>query len=53
MTTKTDAKTPPKQSASMPSQQEVQAAYQCHTLAQVLYGQIAAKMGGKAPKPVG
>jgi len=41
MTTKTGQKTPPEQSVKLP-QQEVQAAYHCHTLAQILYGRIAA-----------
>jgi len=42
MTTKTAEKTPPQPSATTAAQQEVQAAYHCHTLAQILYGQIAA-----------
>jgi hypothetical protein len=41
MTTKTGQKSP-REHGVKPSQQEVQAAYQCHTLAQILYGRIAA-----------
>jgi hypothetical protein len=42
MTTKTPGKTPHEQErAAMPSQQDMQMAYRAHTLAQMLYGQLA------------
>ena len=40
MTNKTTEKTP-QQTANVRQQEELQAAYQCHTLAQILYGHIA------------
>jgi hypothetical protein len=42
MTTKTAGKVPKEQPVHGPSQQELHAAHQVHTLAQILYGQLAA-----------
>lgn len=42
MTTKTPGKNHQEQPDSGPSQQELQAAYQVHTLANMLYGQLTA-----------
>jgi hypothetical protein len=60
MTTKAQEKTRTQQQRAAPKKTEdIHAAYQCHTLAQVLYGQIAARFPqvistprGVAPQPM-
>lgn len=42
MTVKTAEKNEPRSQRAAPSQDEVHAAYQCHTLSTILFGQIAA-----------
>lgn len=50
MTTKTAPKTQHDEPKSVdPSREEIQTAFQVHTLAQMLYGQLAAKHSWTAP----
>ena len=53
MTTKPQEKTRPQPQRAAPLPEDIHAAYQCHTLAQILYGQIAARFPQVIPTPYG
>jgi hypothetical protein len=50
---KTQEKTRTQQPRSAPAPEDIHAAYQCHTLAQLLYGQIAARFPQVVSTPYG